>query len=232
MAIVDSYCECIIGPDGKGIVSALPDGQTGNQFLDRLSYMIREHYAPLTIYTEADYRCGKAVLLLLKKYCFSKRVYRNVQQDEAFKAYAAATEKMIDNELFRINAVHNNAIPVVNAETVFTIISNTLQLLTSVALFYKGQSEERTNKAGTKVVAIKHQSAPNAPKMIAWERPDTGLTDVISYLDSVYQITADFDKSKTNPNAPRKIIGAWAEFGYFRTVLELTRMKLDELGVF
>ena len=224
--IIDSYCEYIISKQVKGVVSVLPDGLSQQQYLDRLSYMIRDHYAPLTIYTEADYRCGKAALSLLKKYCFSKRVYGNAQQDEAFRAYSAATEKMIDDELFRISAVHNNAIPVINAEKMFTIVANTLQLLTSVEIYHKGKEKERTAKG------VKQVNTPAAPNMIIWERTDTALTDVIPYLDKTFQITENFDKSRNNPNAPRRIIGEWAEFNYLRTILQLTKMKLDDLGVF
>ena len=232
MVIIDSYCEHIIAARTDGSVPALPGGLTREQFLDRLNFMIREHYAPLTIYTEADYRCGKAALLLLKKFCFSKRTYSNVQQDDAFKAYSTATLKMIDDELFRISAVHNNAIPVVNAETLFTIISNVLQLMTSVVTYFTGRTEERFNKAGTKVVAKKQQSMPGTPNVITWEREDTALVDVISYLDGAFQITDTFEKSRSNANAPRKITGEWAEFRYLSTILELTKICLDEMGVF
>ena len=71
----------------------------------------------------------------------------------------------------------------------------------------------------------------NVQKEIVLERNDTKIVDVIPYLDSAFAISEAFNASKKNVNAPRKVAGEWAEFKYLSMILDLTVVKLDELGV-
>ena len=232
MAVIDVYCEWLMNKTGNKVI-ALPDGLSGEKYLERLDILTKELFAPLTEYEEMDFRCGKAALSLIRKYCFTaKKSYGNAPQSAAFAEYAAATKKMIDDELFRIGSIHNGIIPMADTEKMFTIIANTLQLMTSVIAYYNRSKSDRTTRAKPKAIGVELPINVGVQKEIPWEREDTKVVDIIPYLDQTFGVNENFEKSKKNPNAPRKIAGEWAELKYLQMVLELSKIKLDEMEVF
>ena len=216
---------------GKGTIAVLPGGLSAEQYLTKMNILLTELFVPLTIYSEIEYRSGKASLLLLKKYCFSKKIYGNTPQDASFIEYANTTEKMIDDEIHRMETVNNNIFPVVNFEKLFTIMYNALQLMTSVSLHHGMKKEEKTTKQKAKVVGVELPIMVDVQKTIRWEREDTRIVDVIPYIDKTLGISEAFEKTSNNPNAPKKVIGEWAELKYLSMILELTRIKIEELEV-
>lgn len=229
--IIDSYCEHLMQMHGEDVVVVLPGGLTPDQYLSKVNILISELFAPLTEYAEKDYRSGKAALMLLKKYCFSRKTYGNAPTDEPFNNYSNATLKMIDEEIKRLEAEYNGAIPVVDANKLFTIIYNTLQLMTSVSEHHAKKKEEKTTKQKAKFVGVELPIMVDVQKTIRWEREDLQIVDVIPYLDKTFEITESFEKTSKNPYAPSKNISEWAEFKYLSIILELSRIKAKELGV-
>ena len=231
MPVVDVYFEWLLtkhGPDG----SALPFGETEKRFLQYHNILIMELYTQLTIYSETDYRTGKALLMLLKKFCFSKRTYSNAPLSASFSEYSDATLQMIEEELARLDSVSGGLLPTVDPEKVFTIIANAMQLMTSVALHHQQSREEKTQKTKAKVAGLQLPIYVDAQKEIIWERNDTAIIDIIPYLDEAFAINESFEKTRSNGNTPSKVIGEWAEFKYLSLILQLSKKKLDEVGVF
>ena len=73
MMVIDSYCEQILGKESENIISVLPSGETPEELFLRMNILINEMFSELTEYSNADYRSGRALLLLVKKYCLSKK---------------------------------------------------------------------------------------------------------------------------------------------------------------
>lgn len=231
MAVIDTYFEWVLSLRGSTVIM-LPGGVSAEKYLERLDLLIKEQFSRITMYDEIDYRSGKAGLLLLKKYCFSKKTYGNAPQSADFSTYADATVKMIDDELQRIGSVHNGIIPIVHPETMFTITANTLQLMTSVVKHYNRKKEDNITKTKAKVAGVELPIMVDVQKEIVWEREDTKLVNVIPYLDNTFSITESFNKSRKNQNAPVRVIAEWAEFRYLSMLLEISKIKLEELEVF
>lgn len=228
MMIIDSYCERILEKESKNKVSVLPGGVSREEFIWRLDILIKEMFAPLTEYTEADYRCGKALLLLLKKYCFSKKTLTNQQQDDDFSAYLSKTSKMLEDEIARLVPDSNGAIPVLNADKVFTLITNIMQMLTSVI----AEQKKKKEKTNAQVLGINLPIMVDKQDKLRLVREDTAIVNIIPYLDEVYGISDSLDKTKKNLINSKTPYVEWVEFRYLKLVLELTKCKLDEIEVF
>ncbi len=228
MMIIDSYCEHILEKESKGIVSVLPDGVSREEFVWRLDILIKEMFAPLTEYTEADFRCGKALLLLVKKYCLSKKALTSQQQDDDFSAYLTKTTKMLDDELARLVPDSEGMIPVLDADRTFTIISNIMQMLTSII----SEQKKKKEKTNAQVLGISLPIMVDKQDKLHLVREDTTIVNIIPYLDEVHGISENFDKAKKNMNGNKTPYVEWVEFRYLKLILELTKCKLDEIEVF
>lgn len=228
MMVIDSYCERILGKETKGIVSVLPDGISREEFVWRLDILIKEMFAPLTDYTEAEFRCGKALLLLLKKYCFSRKTIGNLQQEKDFSDYYSKTASMLENEITRLVPGADGAIPVLDADKTFTIIANIMQLLTSVITVQK-RDKEKTN---AQVLGINLPIMVDKQEKVGLVRDNTAIMNIVPYLDEIHGITDNYEKAKKNSGASKAAYTEWVEFRYLRLVLELLKCKLDEIGVF
>ena len=228
MTVIDSYCERILEKEIQGTVSVLPGGVSREEFVWRLDIMIKEVFSELTEYTESEYRCGKALLQLVKKYCFSKKALGNLVMEKDFADYHAKTVKMLDDEIARLVPDAEGTIPVIDADKAFTIISNAMQLLTSV-IQVQGQEKEKTN---AQVLGVNLPIMVDKQLRVSLERQDTAIENIIPYLDKVFDISTGFEKAKKNVVASKSAYVEWVEFKYLRLILELTRCKLDEIGVF
>ncbi len=229
--MIDAYCEWLFSQNNSRGVVALPDGLTEEKYLDHLDVLIKNLFSQLTVYPESDYRSGKAALILLKKYCFDKRIYENAPLDSAFSDYSDLTQKMIQEELDKLS-LEKDAPSKVNEETLFTIMYNTFQLLTSVIKHHEMEKDERYSKQSPKVVGIEIPLIKvDVQKKITWERENTGIRNPIRFLDEIFMITETFEKSKSNENAPRKISGQWAEYKYLSMIMDLSLITIRELGV-
>ena len=207
MTIIDSYCERILEKDIQGVVSVLPGGISREEFVWRLDIMIKEMFSELTEYTESEYRCGKALLQLVKKYCFSKKTLGNLVMEKDFADYYTKTEQMLDSEIARLVPNAEGAVPVIDADKAFTIISNTMQLLTSV-IQVQGQEKEKTN---AQVLGVNLRIKVDKQPRVSLERKDTTIENIIPYLDKVFDISAGFEKAKKNMVASKSSYVEWAE---------------------
>lgn len=228
MIAVDSYCERILAKETKGSVSVLPGGVSREGFILRLDVLIKDMFSELTEYSETDYRCGKALLLLLKKYCLSKKALGNLQQEPDFSEYLDKTQKMLDEEIGRLVPDEEGIVPPLDADKTFTIISNIMQLLTSVILVQK-RDKEKTN---LQVVGINLPFMVDKQEKVSLARADTAVMNIVPYLDEVYGITDSFEKARKTLAGAKSTYVEWIEFKYLKMVLELTKCKLDEIGVF
>ncbi len=228
MMVIDSYCERILGKETKGVVSVLPDGISREEFVWRLDILIKEMFAPLTDYSEAEFRCGKVLLLLLKKYCFAKKTIGNLQQEKDFSDYYLKTSSMLEDEILRLVPDADGAIPVLDADKTFTIIANIMQLLTSVITVQK-RDKEKTN---AQVLGINLPIMVDKQEKVTLIRDNTAIMNIVPYLDEIHGITDNFEKAKKNSGANKTAYTEWVEFRYLRLVLELSKCKLDEIGVF
>ena len=234
MATIDTYFEWLLEQHKSGDTIVVVQEETSEEeYLKRLDILISELFSKVTAYSEEEYRSGKALLMLLKKYCFSKKTYGNAPLSASFAAYSDATQKMIDEELQKFTSAEGAGAAVVDASKVFTIVSNTLQLLTSVVRHFSKAKEERVVKSNARVVGIElAMFKVDVQKEIVWERENTALMDPVPYLDGAFTISDDFEKARKNENSPRRMISDWAEFKYLKMALELTMEKLRELEVF
>ena len=229
MMVIDSYCERILANETKGVVSVLPGGVTREEYVWRLDILIKDMFSELTDYTEADYRSGRALLLLLKKYCFSKKTLGNLQQEQDFAEYLTKTQQMLDEEITRQTPLADGMIPALDADKAFTIIANIMQLLTSVILVQK-KDKEKTNAQvlGVNLPFIQ----VDKQEKVSLARENTAITDIVPYLDEAHGITDSFVKAKKAPVGSKASYVEWIEFKYLKMILELTKCKLDEIGVF
>ena len=227
--VIDSYCERILANESKDVVSVLPGGVSREEFVWRLDILIKDMFSELTEYTEADFRSGRALLLLLEKYCLSKKTLGNLQQEQDFADYLAKTQQMLEDEIIRMTPLADGMIPMLEADKTFTIIANIMQLLTSVSLVQK-QEKEKTN---AQVLGLNIRFIQvDKPGTVSLARENTAIVNIIPYLDEANGITDSFEKAKKAPVGSKASYVEWVEFKYLKMVLELTKCKLDEIGVF
>ena len=229
MIVIDSYCERILEQESENIISVLPSGETPEELFLRMNILINEMFSELTEYSNADYRSGRALLLLVKKYCLSKKALGNLQQEQDFTDYLTKTQKMLDDEITRLTPLPDGTIPVLDADKTFTIISNIMQLLTSVILVQR-QEKEKTN-AQVLGINIPFFQVDKQEK-VSLARDTTTIIDIVPYLDEVHEITEGLVKMKKSPVGTKTSFVEWVEFKYLKTVLQLTKCRLDEIGVF
>lgn len=231
--IVDSYIEHLLNPNQDKAIGILPNGLSREEFIVRLDILLRETFPEMTFYKEAEYRCGKVVLLLTKKYCFGSKSYGNAPKSPGFQEYFTKTEKMLDEELGRMNAFVDGMIPVLDYEKAFTIISNGMQLLSSVIAYQRKQKEKEEKNTQPAVLGIRIPFIGGASAdPIEFTREDTAIENVIQYLDDTWEITKRFTVAKANPWIPCEALIEWNEFKYLKMILQITKMRLDEIGVF
>ncbi len=231
--IIDSYSELILNPNQSYAIGTLPDGTDRDEYLFRLNVLLEETLPEMTLYKNAEFRSGKAILLLLKKYCFSAKSIGNTPKTPAFSDYYMATEKMLDEEISRMATAEDGTIPVLNKEKTFTIISNIMQLLTSVILQQEKKKEKESKNAQPAVLGIKIPFVGGTPTdPVDFVRDDTAIADVVSYLDRTWEITKRYITAKANPKCACEAFIDWNEFKYLKSILQITKMRLDEIGVF
>ena len=226
--MMDSYCDLVMQYKSGNSVPVLPGGMNREEFASRMDILIREMFAPFTDYSEAEYRCGKALLLLIKKYCLSKKALGGLQPEKDFSDYLTATMKMIDDELERLVPDSEGYYPVIDADKAFTIITNCMQLLTSVMLVQNREKE----KKNAQVLGISLPFMVEKSGTVRLARDSVSIGNIIPYLDEVYDITGGFEKARKTIGAGKAPYQVWTEFKYLKSVLELTKCKLDEIGVF
>lgn len=232
--IVDSYSEIILKPVSGTSVGTLPDGMSWEDYLIHLDILIKETFPEMTSYKEKDFRCGKALLLLLKKYCFHAKSLGNAPKTPAFTKYLQETEKMLDEEITRLSSeMYDGTMVVLDKDKTFTIISNIMQLLTSVMAGQERQQAKEQKNAQPAVLGIKIPFIGGATvDPIDFAREDTSIGNVVSYLDNVWEITRRYLVAKANPKSSCEAFIDWNEFKYLRMILQITKMRLDEIGVF
>ena len=230
--IIDSYSELILNPSQSNAVGTLPNGMDRDVFLFRLNILIEETLPEMTPFKLADFRCGKALLELVKKYCFNARAIGNSPKTPAFSDYYITTEKMLTDELERMKPAADGTIPVLDKDKAFTIISNIMQLLTSVILQQKKQKAKEEQAAQPAVLGIKLPFGGPAVDPVNFVREDTAIVNVLPYLDNVWEITKRYTAARANPRNACEAFVDWNEFKYLRMILQITKMRLDEIGVF
>ena len=233
--IIDSYSEYILNAEHKAgeKIGTLPNGVSREDWLKTLDVLIRETFPEVTAYSQAEYRTGKVILLLIQKYCLSDKVFGSIKKGQTLIDYTAATADMLTQELNRMNAASNGFMPVLDAEKAFTIIANTMQILTTVM-----EAKEKTPQGGAAdqpaIFGIKLPFGAPAPAgpTIEMARESTAIGDVVSYLDTNWEFTKNLQRFKTTPKFQGDAIMEWMEFKYLRMILQITRMRLDEMEVF
>ena len=231
--VVDSYSEYVLNPKQGNVVGTLPKGQSREEFIVKLDVLISETFPEMTLYSEAEYRSGKAILLLVKKYCLANKSFGNAPQAPDFTAYLNVTLKMLDDELARMAPAEDGSIPVVNFDKAFTVVSNAMQLLTSAIVYWEQrvENEKNNNQQAGRRIKLPRAGNNSAPQL-CFARESTELVDVIPYLDNVWQITKDYMKAKALLKFQNEAFIEWNEFKYLKMILQITRMRLDEIGVF
>ena len=231
--IVDSYSEYILNPKQSSAVGTLPKGMSRDEFIVRLDVLIGETLPEMTPYSEAEYRSGKAILLLVKKYCLAGKAFGNASQAPDFAAYLNATLKILDGEITRMIPAEDGSIPAVDFDKTFTVISNAMQMLTSAISYWEQRVESEKNNDQSAGRRIKLSRGGNiAVPQMGFARESTELVDVIPYLDNVWQITKDYMKAKALLKFQSEAFMNWNEFKYLKMILQITKMRLDEIGVF
>jgi len=229
METIDSYCEKVVMLNmGSGTIAVLPGGLSREEYVAHLDILISEMYSKLTNYMEWEYRSGYALLQMIRKYCFSKKVFDNLQQDKDFAEYYVKTNSMIDDEMAKFAREPERTFAVIDADKVFTIISNTMQLLTSVIKV----RETETEKKSAQVFGVNLPFMVDKQKIVRLARESTAIVDIVPYLDKVNGITDSYEKALISPVGSKTALMEWAEFKYLKTVLDLTKCKLDEIEVF
>ena len=92
---VDSYCENLLDPEQR------------REALNTIDVLIRELYAPVTEYTEEEFRQGFALMFLVKKYCMTEKCLSGLQMSEDFRTYWDKTLGILNNELARCPSRHD-----------------------------------------------------------------------------------------------------------------------------
>ena len=231
--IVDSYSEHVLNPKQSGAVGTLPKGQSREEFIVKLDVLISETLPEMTPYSEEEYRKGKALLLLVKKYCLDNKAFGNAPQAQDFTNYLNATKKMLDDEIARMVPAEDGTIPAVDFDKAFTIVSNAMQLLTSTIVYWEKRVESEKNNNQPAVLGFRLPFGGNNPvPPLGFARESTELVDVIPYLDNVWQISNNYYKAKALLKFQSDAFIVWNEFKYLKMILQITKMRLDEIGVF
>ena len=231
--MVDSYSEYVLNPKQSSAVGTLPKGQSREEFIVKLNVLISETLPEMTPYSEEEYRKGKAILLLVKKYCLDNKAFGNAPQTPDFSAYLNATKKMLDDEVARMVPAEDGSIPAVDFDKAFTIVSNAMQLLTSTIAYWEKRVESDKNNNQQAVLGIRLRIGGNNPvPKLSFARKSTELVDVVPYLDNVWQITKNYLKAKALLKFQSEAFVVWNEFKYLQMILQITKMRLDEIGVF
>ena len=231
--VIDSYSEYILNPKQNNAVGVLPKGESREAFLFKLDILIKETLPEMTPYSEKEFRSGKALLLLIKKYCLNDKAFGNVPQASDFSAYLDITKKMLEDEIKRMSPVNNGEIPAVDFNVAFTIVSNAMQLLTSAMDYRKEQTEKNKKNNQPVFLGIKLPVGGNSPvPQMSFARESTEIGDVINYLDDTWTITRNYMKAKGLMKAQGEAFIEWNEFKYLKLILQITKMRLDEIGVF
>ena len=240
MNVIDSYSEYIVKPE-PSLGSTLLNGVNRNEYLQELNILIREVFSAIPPYSESDYRCGRVILCLVQKYCLAPKAFGDAPQSPEFTAYLNATKAMLQDELKRIDSAHGQDWSLmIDHDLVFTIIANTLQLLTSAMEYYDRQMAEKKQpkkddgknpKAAFLGIPLPFGAAAPVPP-ISLERESTALGDVVPYLDNVWEITKKHNRAKAMLKFQGEAFMDWTEFKYLKMILSTTKMRLDEIGVF
>lgn len=231
--VIDSYCEHVLNLNQSNVVGILPNGLSRDEFIVRLDVLISETFPEMTSYTEAEYRSGKVILLLLKKYCLENKAFGNAPQAPDFAEYLNATKKMLEDELARMVPAEDGSIPAVSFDKAFTIVSNVMQLLTSTIAYWERRVKNDKNNNQQAVLGIKLPFGGNNPvPQLGFARESTEIVDVISYLDNVWRISKNYLKAKALLKFQSEAFMEWNEFKYLKMILQITKMRLDEIGVF
>lgn len=231
--VIDSYSEYVLNPKQSNAVGTLPKGQSREDFIAKLDVLISETFPEMTPYNEEEFRKGKAILLLVKKYCLDNKSFGNAPQAPDFTEYLNATKKMLEDELARLVPAEDGSISAVDFDKAFTIVSNAMQLLTSAIAYWERRVESEKNNNQPAVLGIKLPFGGNNPvPPLSFAREDTKIVDVTPYLDNVWQITKDYLKAKALLKFQSEAFVEWNEFKYLKMVLQITKMRLDEIGVF
>ncbi len=231
--MIDSYSEYVLNPEQSNAVGTLPNGLSREEFIVRLNVLISESFPEMTPYSEEEYRKGKVILLLVKKYCLANKAFGNAPQAPDFSAYLNTTLKMLDDELARMAPAEDGSIPVVNYDKAFTVVSNAMQLLTSAIAYWemRVENEKNNNQQAGRKIKISFTGNNSVPQM-GFARESTEIGDVTFYLDNVWQITKAYQKAKSLLKFQSEAFIEWNEFKYLKMILQITKMKLDEIGVF
>lgn len=233
IVIVDSYSEYVLNPKQSNVVSTLPNGQSREEFIVKLDVLIGETFPEMTPYSEEEYRKGKVILLLVKKYCLSNKAFGNAPQAPDFSEYLNVTKKILDDELNRMVPAEDGTIPAVDFDKAFTVVSNAMQLLTSAIDYWEKRVESDKNNNQPAGLKIKLPFGGNNPApQLDFARESTELADVTPYLDNVWQITKHYTKAKALLKFQSEAFIEWNEFKYLKMILQITKMRLDEIGVF
>ena len=231
--MIDCYSEHILNPNQTGAVGTLPDGMDRDEFLFRLNVLLEETFPEMTSHSKQEYHSGKALLLLVKKYCFNSKVVGNAPKTPGFTEYFNATEKILDEEISRMSPAEDGTIPALDKDKAFTVISNIMQLLTSVILQQEKQKAKEEKNAQPAVLGIKIPFVGGAPvDPVDFVREDTSVANIPEYLDNKLEITKRFFAAKANPKNACEAFMDWNEFKYLKIILQITKMRLDEIGVF
>lgn len=235
MRLIDSYSEHILYPkhsqDEK--VGILPKGIAREDYLTSLDILIREYFTEMTSYNEADFRSGRAILLLVRKYCLSGKCYSNIKKGESLAQYLEATNKMLEDELNRLNTVSDGAVVSIDHDKAFTIIYNAMQILTSVLEALVRQKAEGPGNNQQVVLGIKLPfGVQTQAPVVEMYRKSTSIGDVVSFIDESWDITKNHLKAKESLKFQGDTVVEWTEFKYLKMILEITIMRLYEIGVY
>ena len=236
ITIIDSYTEHLLNAESKPgeKIGTLPRGIARDEWLNTLNVLIRETFPEMTGFTEADYRSGKALLQLVKKYCLGDKCFAGIKKGKSLADYLEATKAMLEEELNRMNSVNAGVLLTLDHEKTFTILSNAMQLLTTVM---EAKEKAKTSAAQNNQPVILGVKLPfgvpgQQAQEVEFARESTEIGDVIGYIDETWEITKDYQKAKASLKFQGDTIVEWMEFKYLRMILEVTKMRLDEIGVF
>ena len=245
---VDSYCEFLL-PASLGEEAARP-------LLDRMSILIEDFYAPVTEYSEEDFRRGRALLLLVKEFCLNDKCLSGLQMAEDFKLYWDKTLAMLEQELTRLGEdgkpeapkekqaagkkaaavpeAEENAAPALpdaDYDKAMAIVGNALQLLSSVcatltSLKAEADKQPRPQVLGIPLPGIAMPFAAK-PNTVTFARKSPALEDVVGYLREFWHYDDDYNENR------RRVQGVenWAKLKYLFDCLTYTADRMKELEV-
>ena len=228
---VDSYCEFLL----PKLAAFESDAERTAAELTKISTLIEEFYSPMTEFTEEDFRRGRALLMLVKKYCLTNRCVGALQKGEDFKVYWDKTEEMLNGELQRLEVsetADKAEAPVIDFDRTMAIIGNTMQLLSSVIVTNNRLREEAEKRPKVNLLRIQLPDIQlpfgNKPGVVNFARESTSLENVVEWLDGLWTVSDSFDKVRRRSRGADVYV-QWAEFKYLRTCLEMTVTRMKEM---